>query len=139
MGLRLFFFTNFPGAMFIQGATFIPDSRVGKLPIILSNIHHTLESWNKRSPLNKHSLWKFDKKNKHSPLKCANYVVKFKSFKCLEKIPKIFCISGGPPVQLSSFLCNHPITFEFSASRKKQAQTLFDGIFTNSIFHLMFY
>ena len=27
MGLRLFFFPNFPGA-FIQGATFIPDSRV---------------------------------------------------------------------------------------------------------------
>ena len=31
MGLRLFFLTNFPGAMFIQGATFIPDSRVGGL------------------------------------------------------------------------------------------------------------
>ena len=29
MGLRLFFLPNFPGAMFIQGATFIPDSRVG--------------------------------------------------------------------------------------------------------------
>ena len=28
MGLRLFFLLNFPGAMFIQGATFIPDSRV---------------------------------------------------------------------------------------------------------------
>ena len=28
MGLRLFFLPNFPGAMFIQGATFIPDSRV---------------------------------------------------------------------------------------------------------------
>ena len=28
MGLRLFFFPNFPGAMLIQGATFIPDSRV---------------------------------------------------------------------------------------------------------------
>ena len=28
MGLRLFFLTNFPGATFIQGATFIPDSRV---------------------------------------------------------------------------------------------------------------
>ena len=28
MGLRLFFLTNFPGAMFIQGATVIPDSRV---------------------------------------------------------------------------------------------------------------
>ena len=29
MGLRLFFWPNFPGAMFIQGAAFIPDSRVG--------------------------------------------------------------------------------------------------------------
>ena len=28
MGLRSFFLPNFPGAMFIQGATFIPDSRV---------------------------------------------------------------------------------------------------------------
>ena len=28
MGLSLFFWPNFPGAMFIQGATFIPDSRV---------------------------------------------------------------------------------------------------------------
>ena len=28
MGLRLSFLTNFPGATFIQGATFIPDSRV---------------------------------------------------------------------------------------------------------------
>ena len=28
MGLHLFFLPNFPGAMFIQGATFIPDSRV---------------------------------------------------------------------------------------------------------------
>ena len=28
MGLRLFFLPNFPGAMFIQVATFIPDSRV---------------------------------------------------------------------------------------------------------------
>ena len=27
-GLRLFFLSNFPEAMFIQGATFIPDSRV---------------------------------------------------------------------------------------------------------------
>ena len=31
MGLRLFFLTNFPGATFIQGATFIPDSRVKDL------------------------------------------------------------------------------------------------------------
>ena len=28
MGLLLFFLSNFPGAMFIQGGTFIPDSRV---------------------------------------------------------------------------------------------------------------
>ena len=28
MGLRLFFLPNFPGAMFIQGGTFIPESRV---------------------------------------------------------------------------------------------------------------
>ena len=28
MGLRLFFLSNFPGSMFIQGASFIPDSRV---------------------------------------------------------------------------------------------------------------
>ena len=28
MGLRLFFLPNFPRATFIQGATFIPDSRV---------------------------------------------------------------------------------------------------------------
>ena len=28
MGLLLFFLPNFPGATFIQGATFIPDSRV---------------------------------------------------------------------------------------------------------------
>ena len=27
-GLSLFFLSNFPEAMFIQGATFIPDSRV---------------------------------------------------------------------------------------------------------------
>ena len=31
MGLRLLFLTNFPGATFIQGATFIPDSRVHNL------------------------------------------------------------------------------------------------------------
>ena len=28
MGLRLLFLPNFPGATFIQGGTFIPDSRV---------------------------------------------------------------------------------------------------------------
>ena len=31
MGLRLFFLSNFPGAMFIQGGTFIPDSRVWQI------------------------------------------------------------------------------------------------------------
>jgi hypothetical protein len=31
MGLRLFFLPNFPAAMFIQGATFIPDSGVNKV------------------------------------------------------------------------------------------------------------
>ena len=30
MGLRLFYLPNFPGATFIQGGTFIPDSRVYK-------------------------------------------------------------------------------------------------------------
>ena len=30
MGLCLFFLPNFPGATFIQGATFIPESRVVK-------------------------------------------------------------------------------------------------------------
>ena len=30
MGLRLFFLPNYPGATFIQGAMFIPDSRVGQ-------------------------------------------------------------------------------------------------------------
>ena len=30
MGLHLFFLPNFPGATFIQGGTFIPDSRVNK-------------------------------------------------------------------------------------------------------------
>ena len=34
MGLRLFFLPNFPGATFIQGGTFIPDSRVPYLEII---------------------------------------------------------------------------------------------------------
>ena len=29
MGLRLFFLPNFPGTTFIQGGTFISDSRVG--------------------------------------------------------------------------------------------------------------
>ena len=30
MGLRLFFLPTFPGAMFIQGGTFIPDYRIEK-------------------------------------------------------------------------------------------------------------
>ena len=30
MGLPLFFLPNLPGATFIQGGTFIPDSRVGQ-------------------------------------------------------------------------------------------------------------
>ena len=36
MGLRLFFLPNFPGATFIQGGTFIPDSRVGESEDYLS-------------------------------------------------------------------------------------------------------
>ncbi len=35
MGLRLFFLQNFPAATFIQGATFIPDSRVVEFYISL--------------------------------------------------------------------------------------------------------
>ena len=33
MDLLLFSLSNFPGAMFIQGATFIPDSRVDNYDI----------------------------------------------------------------------------------------------------------
>ena len=33
MGLRLFFLPNFPEATFIQGGTFIPDSRVCTLSL----------------------------------------------------------------------------------------------------------
>ena len=33
MGLRLFFLQNFPAATFIEGATFIPDSRVGAIAL----------------------------------------------------------------------------------------------------------
>ena len=40
MGLRLFFLPNFPGAMFIQGATFISDSRVPKENYVLN-----FENW----------------------------------------------------------------------------------------------
>jgi hypothetical protein len=38
MGLHLFLLPNFPGAMFIQGATFIPDSRVGEFANIATTI-----------------------------------------------------------------------------------------------------
>ena len=38
MGLHLFFLPNFPGAMFIQGATFIPDSRVKNSQRILQKL-----------------------------------------------------------------------------------------------------
>jgi hypothetical protein len=31
MGLRLFYLPNFPGAIFFQGGTFIPDSRVHRI------------------------------------------------------------------------------------------------------------
>ena len=44
MGLHLFFLPNFPGAMFIQGATFIPDSRVYSWSIEpLSLLHSKLK------------------------------------------------------------------------------------------------
>ena len=35
MGLRLFFLPNLPGATFIQGGMFIPDSRVAKPAYLL--------------------------------------------------------------------------------------------------------
>ena len=40
MGLRLFFLPNFSGAIFIQGATFIPDYRVEG---VSKGIHTCLE------------------------------------------------------------------------------------------------
>ena len=43
MGLRLFFLPIFPHATFIQGATFIPDSRVGSLYSRVSTILEILE------------------------------------------------------------------------------------------------
>ena len=49
MGLHLFFLTNFPGAMFIQGATFIPDSRVnvyGHVAILKSISSDTVQQKN---------------------------------------------------------------------------------------------
>ena len=42
MGLCLFFLSNFPGATFIQGATFIPDSRVlGSRVLFFFHLHPT--------------------------------------------------------------------------------------------------
>ena len=43
MGLQIFFLTNFPGAMFIQGATFIPESRVVNFVSTPSNLQWTLK------------------------------------------------------------------------------------------------
>ena len=47
MGLRLFFLPNFPGATFIQGGTFYPDSRVTTMtlrqPSLLSSIQRSKE------------------------------------------------------------------------------------------------
>ena len=48
MGLRLFFLTNFPGAMLIQGATFIPDSRV--LTILFMELTMSKEENNLLNP-----------------------------------------------------------------------------------------
>ena len=42
MGLCLFFLTNFPGATFIQGATFIPESRVVVARFVISIAFTTL-------------------------------------------------------------------------------------------------
>ena len=39
MGLRLFFLPNFPGATFIQGGTFIPDSRVRVTTQLIVPLH----------------------------------------------------------------------------------------------------
>ena len=36
-GLFLLFLPNVPGAMFIQGGTFIPDSRVGSIQVSASD------------------------------------------------------------------------------------------------------
>ena len=40
MGLRLFFLPNFPGPMFIQGATFIPDSRVAQKIVMRTRMNN---------------------------------------------------------------------------------------------------
>ena len=49
MELRLLFLPNFPEAMFIQGGTFIPDSRVSlkMLPCLKSQLYSDLR---KKSP-----------------------------------------------------------------------------------------
>ena len=54
MGLRLFFLPNFPGATFIQGATYIPDSRAtskssnnvkySKWNFLIQNVTNLLET-----------------------------------------------------------------------------------------------
>ena len=49
MGLRLFFLPHFPGARFIQGDTFIPDSRVnvyGHVAILKSISSDTVQQKN---------------------------------------------------------------------------------------------
>ena len=50
MGLRLFFLPNFPGATFIQGATFIPDSRVHSkcwnIKRKITNLYISSKYWN---------------------------------------------------------------------------------------------
>ena len=45
MGLRLFFLPIFPGAMLIQEATFIPDSRVGKIHGVEFYATHFVRIW----------------------------------------------------------------------------------------------
>ena len=43
-GICLFFLSNFPGATFIQGATFIPDSKVTLIESSLPRIHQKMRS-----------------------------------------------------------------------------------------------
>ena len=70
MGLRLFFLPNFPGAMFIQGGTFIPDSRVVELVDVkgIDVAQPTLESGINVPPWINVAPGKFGKKNKRSPI-----------------------------------------------------------------------
>ena len=49
MGLRLFFLPNFPGATFIQRATFIPDFRAAEAETMIT----TLKSLDKTDHLDK--------------------------------------------------------------------------------------